>query len=147
MDELSAEDYNDMVEAFSALDNVPSTSEAEEEIGLPNVEQCKEEIAEQAKVGAVAGGIGAVLQQAVSAVTSTAAATWGAVVTGASTVVAVVAGGAATGAATAAMTSEACAAAPQELADFVNSLDPTELEKQMERISLVTAPQALEGRR
>ena len=64
----------------------------------------------------------------------------------AATVVSVAAGGAATGAVVAAINSEACAAAPQELAEASSSIDPSYLERKMEEISLSTAPAALEGR-
>ena len=138
MDELSADDYDEMVASYSA--------DSEEETGLPNVEQCQDDMAQGAKIGAAAGGIGAIVEQVVAAAWAGIVATPAAVVAAIGTVVAMVAGGAVTGAATAAMTSDACAAAPQELGEFVDSQDPSQLEKQMEKISLSTAPMAFEGR-
>ena len=131
-DDMSADDYEDLV-----VENGLSVGE------LDNVEQCKDDLADGATKGSIAGTIAGVVKEAVMALFATNPVTVPAAVT---TVVATTAGGSASGAAMAAMNSEACAAAPQELAEASSSIDPSYLERKMEEMSLSTVPKALEGR-
>ncbi len=147
---MSADDYDDMVSSHVADDDEDDMSAGDyndmvSEHGLDeleNVEQCKDDIADGGKAGAISTGLGTAASTTVATMLTSAVST----VTAVAATVAATVGGWVTGATQAAMTSEACAAAPQELGEFVSSLDPSELERQMEEISMSTAPAALEGR-